>query len=601
MAEFGINAANLSGPSFSGSAPVAPVQQPVTATSLPIEAIGGLATAGIKYMAKADKSDPLNGYGRNLGKIAQAVDSGAMSRSEGLDRARAYSADLLASGGADDPDLASKISSIWDATFKTTTLGNAVRDEEEDAKIRQAQLEEARTRGLLDGFTNTSEEQKRYAAQLSASTIQLEARAKALKEEIDFKNSQESQRMSRGRYDMDVYQFESEQSVRLQAQEVLTTGYNALAASMQSISGQIAKGEIDFVSGQQQLSMFINKYKAENLGALLGDQRTASALTSLMDETLSAWGKANDPSTRSELVTSEFNSYMARLKLAMVTTDPKTAAIAGMSSLVGHTPFGEALITSQVNNMVVQAENGTGVFEIIGRGEAAVERGFYQTLQNAVRESKNPNTFNATGIKESAGRASNKALMSLARAGVDPTVTPKDMAEIAQYIASPEFKTLREEGQINNEIAASAKTVFTNVYQESVLKQAVPLLNLPVGLNGEKAYTMVDFEFTDGALKVASKVGEGSLRNYLSSGRIGELDNSIKNRREMKDFSRALNLLINAGSNLDGISREEYWEKNKSKLLPDFFPSPEREEQLKAQGYIGGNYRNPANYRRDNG
>lgn len=603
MAEFGIQATNLQGPQLAGSQPVAPVQSQRQGPIIPSD----LLMMGVKVgadavaaNASANQTNVLNGYQKELAGVAAALQGGHIKESEALTRTQAISNRYAANYAVDGGETLKSMASIRKDVFSVTSLQFAAEDQEDNRAAKKEARSESIKKGLLNPFSAG------YSPQMEAAAVELSQ--SLTRSEDEFQRQQrlaaENRAVEAHGYAGDAnYRantlFTQQQSAKNALGDVRTKAVDYLSKSVDDIAAQVKTGKTDYQSGAFALQRITAEMSAKVQEMLVDDPASAK----IVSDQISALQKAADdhmnPAKTSELTQAALNTALNRTKLAMITDDPELQVLAAANSMVTNLPINTVVGNKAITTAFKAAAEGRYAGLILSN-DTNNQRVLYQGIQSTVNKAQvgGQGTDPVKQMAE-AGQMTNMFIREASK--VSPG-DPSSLRTFTQFMATPEAARLVEAGQLDKQTAAQAASTLANTHQRDVLMTITPRLNLPLGAavmeNGQSVQptlaNVADFEMRGGELVLVDKP---SRQMYASTQLIKARSN------EVRDVMKELNTLIRAGAHLEGTTNyAEYWERNRHLIMPDFFIAPEREAEAKAQGYLGGNRRNPANWRKpDNG
>lgn len=609
MAEFGIRATNLGGPSFAGSSPVAPVQRAGNAPVLPTALIDtGIAVAeSVQKQRGADAALSANGvfglYQKQLAGVAQAKDFGDISDAEANARVRAISAKFLAEGGGGDPKFAETLKKVKDSVFGVTSLAEAEETEKISNELRKSQLQEARKMGLISNFSNLTPELEDQASEVVARIMRAESDFARYTARNSEQRSQNAENRAQQSHDISMDEYVRKEAVKLSAQSALTEAADWSNKVLTNLDKQIAGGQISFIQAQGQANTLFAQYRATMVSQTADDPASAANIATMIDSLQKSWLDANNPETKNAQTTALYQEQMKRWQLMAMAQSENVRKAAVSSALMPNVPLSTTQAVQGVADLIDKVTLPDVPIQILGANNPDVENGFYTTISRGIQSVKSGTATNPQGIMNEATQGVNKTLENMAAVGPTANRNPVILKDATKFIASPEMAELVKQNALDPVTRSQARATWQSTYEESVKRGATRLLNSPVGLATSNAAgpsqptptlaSLIDFNFTGNGLQIIDKRGSNPVASpqYLR-----------QQEGNIRKFTEAFNLLIKAGAHLEGTTDYRgYWDRNKHVLLPDFFMSPEQEAIKRKEGYLGGNYRNPANWRLDNG
>lgn len=167
------------------------------------------------------------------------------------------------------------------------------------------------------------------------------------------------------------------------------------------------------------------------------------------------------------------------------------------------------------------------------------------------------------------GNGANNILKAIA-AAPNQQIDPKNMTAAIDFVASPEYAKLRDAGKIDALQASAANKAFGLFYRESVAKGVMEQLDKPFRISTHIKGSDMTYgdlvTFTWDGLGIKPEAAQTPILSLMER---GERDLFIS---KMQNSAKALNHLVNAGANLEGVKPEVYWERNKHNIMPNFYP-----------------------------
>ena len=181
--------------------------------------------------------------------------------------------------------------------------------------------------------------------------------------------------------------------------------------------------------------------------------------------------------------------------------------------------------------------------------------------------------------------------------GESGKLTTKQYSDIAKMTADTGFLKAVQEGAVSQEYMDTAQHVMGKTYVEEVKKKVSDVLLQPITQVSNRSGIPSKSEATTLADTVnIAFTGNRVVLQEKGGAKVGAYQSQELNAKEA---GQALTQLIHSGAHMEGSNNyEAYWDKNKHKILPSYFPDP---AVLKVGGIIkrpnGENYRyNGGNY-----
>lgn len=599
MADFSINAANLAGPRLAGSAPVAPVQSQDRGPIIPSDLLNlgvGVAADTVKTLAANDTTQALAQYQRQLSGVASALQGGHITDKEANVRSQQISNQFASSYASQGPEFIKSMGSIRKELFAMTSLQGAQEAQEDERAAKKESRSDAIKKGLLNPFSAG------YSPQMEASAVSLAQSMERAESEWTRQQRLASEQRaveSHGFAGDANYRansdFTDKNAAKLAVGSVRNEAATYLNKSIDELSSQVLSGAVDYSTAQLSLTRITSDLTGKVQELLIDNPDAARAVTTQIGSLQKAAEDYMNPTKRNEATKAAFDEAMLRTKLALITDDPQLQVLAATNSMVPNLPISAMVGNNAITKAFTAASTGRYSGLILGN-DTGNQRVLFRGIQDTVNKAQSGASVSNPEVQMSDAASMTNMFMREA-AKVSPG-DPASLRTFTQFMSSPEAAKLVESGKLDKQTAAMAGSVLANTHQRDVLMTITPRLNLPLGAavteNGQTVRptlaNVADFEMRGGELVMIDKPS----REMFASPQL------IRARaQEVRDVMKELNTLIRAGAHLEGSTDyAAYWEKYKSQLMPDFFIDPSKEAAAKAQGYLGGNRRNPANWRK---
>lgn len=620
MADFSVNATQLSAPQGQGTEPVAPVQEKVSDTSiLPLfKDIGQIFVKGLeqdrKDEAEKRKQAVIGEYLGNEKVYTDALTTGQWGSAQTSTASRANFQKMLAAY----PMYADELVKARNAQYVGTETGEAEKRVEEQRKQRSSDISAASNMGytFYMGMSPDAEDKNIEAYKT--------ARRAEIQTEKDMKAAAEARAVAAegratGQYNMTVEDHVAKNNAVKGLTEVAAANFDAMVATADDLKAKMGQG----LTHDQALAIQngnIARVRAALLSISGRNPELAAPWSKLFDDMDSNIRARLDPKQKSAdetaLLEDQWKQLIITQKLAAVNSNP-----ALLKAVVGTNLFpGEGMVsvanTPVVTNWIL---SGTGADpalppppQIIGTQDDGKMFKATKDAINRLQSGKVPPAQRDKAIQE----AVNLVNLSLKQtASVDGALNASALKNASTFYASPEFGKLAMEGKIDKQTAANAQQVFQVQYEPAVRSAILSKLDEEAAYqptNGDPAKKVkladtvelkvvgnnVVFE-TKNPAKPATILGIELPGNTL------DMEKQYRNKKPLDDAAAGLNQLIRLHAHLEGTTDyAAYWEKNKSQLMPNIFPDPKKYPVgvvINGKKYLGGNYRNPANWEDDGG
>ena len=594
MAEFGVEASGMSAPSAAGSTPHGGYESPQIRTDIwqGLEGKGamvGQLVTGVANLFGEDKTSPiLKELSNTLSSLSNARESGSIKQSEA--NAKARLATTLALGKAmGDPELTKLVKQNAEAFFGITSLG--VEDEEKDFQktLDQNVISSLQKEGfpvVANPDPDTMAAYREAYSKIQISSAELDRRAKSLS-------------LAASTYDFDEKKLKK--SLANDVNDFISTNIptfnHATGQSAKDLKQKIERGEIRADAAIQTLRGQFDTIRGQMQMLAPASPDMVSSTISYINSVEKTLIDSLDPKVALDTLDNTLKAQIIQDRI-FLSTDRNFRALQAIEPYVNSNPF----MFQALSNITVQAmpklvnsldpgspSNGIHLSdmasdqrsEMFGVGKDAI-RTAMSTLQDV-----------QSGRSKLDPKVTDNMINNLLVAGanIPPEARASASKEFVEFLASDEFKVWRQKGTLSPDALRAAQTMFDNQYLRSVQQPILNKLNskLPTDpvYEGYKTGTVKkDLSYMDvlevnvdgGVVNFSPKKIEGM--DISQSGRARDFVNDVK------ALQKVINNLIVAGANVKGQSVEQYWEANKSSILPAFFPPSNPE--LKVGDVVNG-------------
>lgn len=580
MAEFSVN---LAGPQGAGASPVAPVSDRLDLS--PVADIFDMFAKGLankrKEDAEAAKNAVISEYSQKLGAIEEAQISGQWNASRvNLERRK-----LDRMFFANSPQYITELKSVREGFISGGGVGEALKAEENkiaefnklisDASTKSGipvslndprPVQEAAVNAHLEGV-RFDESMRRKQAQLTFETgVSQEQRAK-FRQDVELQTNEALSRL--GTANRDVFLARAEDAVKI------FRGGGDIAPAIES--------------ARQHLTMI--KMQAEALSRL--NPGMASAFVKAYEDDFQFL--VDLPKMDSAQADDMFKQMVNKRALMMVTKREDALNLAASAKAFPTVQMGSREL-NLVSDMLKFTDKPAPSPDLV----SSVEK---QHMGHDIYKKWRAQA-DKEGSVEGGKQVDNLGVSitkSMGMAGRVEGMSTETFSGFVDWVASPEFKNLRQAGKLDQQTLIDAKDAHTQFYfkpmglalqnkmAESFELTPISLPGVPRSKDNRPPNPMVTQDrvqprsasFAD--LVDFKIVGDVVIAEpKLVDGRPLDTRDSIRLSNEIKGSVKHLNTFLKAGANLDGYdSVKEYWEDQKHVIFPAIYPNP---AQVKAGG-----------------
>lgn len=569
MAEYGINATQLSAPQGAGATPVAPVRVDGAIPKV-LSWAGNIFAKGLenhaKEMAEERKNTIVGEYVKQEAMFNDAVMSGQMKPDVAASRSR-YNFNSFA---ASHPEYIEDFKKAADALRGHTEKGETERKLDDERKVRQAEIEQASRQGFifLPGMDKSAEND-----QIRASKTAIIAQQEL---EVMYKHNTELR--AQGTYDAQVAERELKQTSFQLVNKIASENITAFASFGTTLGQQVRSGKLTSEAAQATLAERFANISAGLQSTAQTNPELAGPFRTLFNDLNEVNKKLIDPKNQAEDLENQLNIIKTRMKL-LAFSKPRLAATIIANELLPNNP-GLALSSAPEAIDAISFLSGnaltTNQYAPQVAGNPEVEEDVLKMLKGGLNSLKGGNIPNKDVAEVQAANTVNHLLAQTGRL-LDQGVTPDRLKNLAAFFASPEYASMVANNKISKEAAGAAYKTFQLMYEPTIIRGVQQKLeNVPAG------------QSAPGTKKPdVPKIGDTVLIEFSGSGivfkekpykkfDIVEARQRQEQINSMKIAQTAINQLIHIGAHMEGTTDyQKYWDEKKSVWFPTMFPAEE--------------------------
>ena len=588
MADYSVNATNLSAPSGAGSQPVAAVQQtyvpPVSQQQLSVlDNVVDIFNKGLTESRKQDaenaKNAVIGNFVNDQNAISQAVASGSMKPAEAAARQRSLSAQYFSGYPQYIKDFQTANEGLKAQTEKGV-IENIVEDER---KQKNAIIEKANAAG----YTITSG----MSEETQNTLINSYQQSQRLKDQMeDLRKQAQEQRAvnAEGRAQAAEGRTVKNEALQEQSTMLLTqlggTQMDGFAAAGRDLQERFRAGKITLDEARlEQQKRFANIQQAI--------QATAGVNPSLAAPWMSQFNQMNevimkglDPNANVQELENQYKTIVGNAKLMAVTNNKDLLAMAAISQIAPNSQILRVEKAAQEAFMWMTQQDLSKGYKpnVVGTGTSA-ETSLFSLGNGAIDKLNGPEVKNKVQGGKEADNLVNNVLQQTGFLSDTRQATPENLKQVATWLSGPQVASRIKNGTIDVATREAAKRAFQINYEPAVVKSINNKLdeNIP-GATGEKYSSLINFKYTGAGVVFEAQPDK------VQNGFVGGLVTKQQTLENIKGAQVALNQLIRLGAHMEGSTDyQKYWEDNKHLLLPKVFPDP----ALLKPGQVVGDHR----------
>jgi hypothetical protein len=596
MADFSVNATQLSAPQGAGANVISPVQQaapdtsgflssPLVASVVDVFSKGLVATR--KEEADKRKATIVNGYIREETTLNDAVASGQMTASQAAARSRATFNKYAAGYGEfiEDFEKAGK------ALRGFTEKGESEKAVETESKRREADITQAQQRGFVfpAGMSKTAQDS------------QIEAAKSGIRSEQALSQFYQAnaEKRAQGTYDAGVASKEEKDLGFKLVNDIAGSNLTAFQDFAKTTSDAVRAGRMTPEMAQATLTERFTNISGALQAAARTNPELAAPYRTLFDSVYKIGQQMADPKSNLEALESQLKEQQVKLKLVAM-SNPKTANLIVANQLL---PNNLALQsrTGAIELLAVLSNKNVGdkAFTPQFIGDPEVEPEMLNLLKKGLSDLGTGKVKDKDAAKVQATNSVNEILVQTSKA-LSSGAPPEQLANVAKFFASPEYAGFVANSTISKEAAGAAKQTFQMLYEPLITKKVLERLNEtldrePVKRGGNSKTGAVERVKVSDAIDIKFS-GSGIVFEVKAGKNLSPAE--VVSQRQMLEGLRSaqagVNQLIHIGAHLEGnTDYNKFWETNKHVYMPNIFPDPVQLSPGKVVDgyqYIGGPY-----------
>lgn len=605
MADFGVRATELSGPSSAGSAPLQAVQPQSQKFNMGfLDGVGAVVGELIKGDAKTSRIDmAVNDYSEQLNKINQASITGQMSSSE-ADRKRREVWSTTQTKYGDVP--AAALQQALDKQFKAASGASGIDDEMTRAKEMRKREDdmvfEGAKLGIYDVKFATNPDTRDMALDMMQTYYD-----NTRKLEMAGKQYERSRQMvENGQKDMKFQQDQDKLKLERAAKDFFqnnSTKYGDVVSSLTSnMVEKVRSGELKGEDAIFQIQAQVNSFRGQANAALTYDSGSQARLNQYLDSLVENAKYQMDPKNITEFTKERNSLAVAKRQAALMSQEDFTTTLSAFRGLIGDTAFSQVagleVSTKLLGNFSKVA--ATGNTTVVQDGDKNVQKITYGSINKAVDTIKSGATLDA-GTELADVEKHTKAIIQ--NMGTIRDNNPVKLTETVNFLAGPSVKYLIEQKKLSPVDMMEAGEVYKTLYRGQLMGTVSQMLSTKVEQGPMKGYAggnvpiaqLVDFNVDDnGVVAMVPKWDDKDFNKSYAA--------QVRATTELRDINKqmsSINTAIKVGAHMEGrTDYKKYFEENASLFLPTFMPDKKfiEEQAQKGYKYLGGNRYNPRNW-----
>lgn len=591
MADFSVNATQLSAPQGAGSQVLSPVQTPQESSNMGL--LGGIVdifARGLvdtrKEKAAAQSTAVITDFNQKMDAIASAKAAGTIDAAKaGLLSRKLYSTSLA--NHATETDALTK---SWKAFSGGTEIGEAQTEEQKSKQV------------LADGVAAAKKDGFSIPEGASDKTIALTIKAHEASIAFDKQTARDMAASAEQRAITSSKDSHTRAVNELDDRErdkTLRTGLhmqfgNNVEAALSSAQDAIADAKLNPEQKTASVGMAFSRLEMAMTSIAKQNPSLVTPYSNMLKDLKASLVIQTDTSKMStEQLTVAKNNYELTLLhyKQMMVNDPQMAATVAASQVLPNNPTVFVKSTPAVTAWFAKSgmldfKGDVAAPQVIGTPEQT------DVLKNVPDLLKNPKNT------PQANKEIDNILNSIVKqTGDSGKLNMKQYSELAKLYSSSEFYKAVAAGRVDQNMMDSAQHVMGKTYTDGVKTKVAEVMAQPVKQVSNRSGVSTQSDKTLADTVNVTFQGNRVVLQEKGGTKVGAYQSQELNAKEA---GQAMTQLIQMGAHMEGSNNyEAYWEKNKHKILPGYFKEGfVVGKVINGYEYLGGNASDPTNFRK---
>ena len=604
MAEFGVQATQLSAPQGAGAQVIQGVEQRTVSTSMTstLASVGDVISSGIRDAIKKSAKDAetvaIKGYSDEIAAINEGIRTGSIRANEAAARSQA----IFSKYAAAYPAYQDSLKKAADAFKGNTEIGQAVESVKTTAEIRKSAILSAQNAGytFFEGMSTQAED-----ANIRAHQATLRANA-----EFESLSKRNAEKRAQGTYDRGVADQETKQvSIRL-INEIAGGQLEAVREFGVSLGTQVRSGKLTQDEAKALIAQRFSQINLTLQSAAGVNPELAAPYRTIFGDLQKLSEQLTDPKVQADQLATQIDSLLNRQKLIAL-QDPMAARAVATTQLFGNNAqvllSNSPVVAATITKMLATDPNSP-VNNIPVVGNPEVEKPTYDFVKKSINSLGSGQFQDPEKAKQEVGTAVKHILKQTSQM-LGSGATAKQLEQSASFFASPEYGKWASENKMSVEEQMPAYKTFQMIYEPAVVKGIDQRLNsvfvTNTGLVPSRAATGQELKpVTRGLSKENFSINfSGAGVTFgLKQTPTDPLENRATNQaiQDLKGTEAAVNQLIRIGAHMSGTTNySKYWEENKHIIMPSFYSKYQGLEigqTVNGMKYKGGDPKKPESW-----
>lgn len=589
MAEFGVRATELSGPSMAGAQPLQPVQKDaLTFDTGWLKGAGKIVETLLKPGEDQSVKDIEDKYAQGVSDLTQAVQTGAMSPSEFERRRVSLFRDISVNAGAKYG--IAKVYQRLGKFNKDIEEGSGINENQSRAKAITEAEDKVIASGIAEGYFTPEFVQKPETRAMALNIMQDKIMRDDMIKRQQTMNDEKWKAVER---EQGLQKFQITQRDQQRAEssrEFLLTNSNAFTESMTLFvkAGQerIRNGEDPKLVHQEFTTMMANQGNMMIAGMVDSPENQAS-FRNMMNSLSTMGNDALDPTKLAAFDESTFQLGLTAAKQAIVTGQPDMMKLAGTIKLLGPSASANAAVNMYSSGIVTSlfaAQNGQAV-PMVRAG--AVEP---QKAMNSVIESTFEKAKAGVADKDAVTQATTWVNGVMRGLGESKPSDNANLSEALKTMSGKGMAAMVQNGTVDREALMSARVTYESYIQKDLYNRGKNFFSTPIQLAGRggragesvPVQSQISLEADEaGNLKAVPHFRSDAFKNDPGAQQAALVTISQLNKN-LGDFGVMLRIEAHSMGRTD---YKQVLDEYGSKMFPNMFVDKKTLDEASARGY----------------
>lgn len=579
MAEFGIQATELSAPQGAGNTVLNP------ATTMPLdngvgENISNFFNIFQKGLERDQKqrSDQLKmsiikDYSRQQQAINDAIDSGGLAGDAAVRRSRILFNKFMGAY----PEFEKELTGVATAFKGFSQVGEAQEQVKTEEDLRKSLIREAQAAGAMPvdaGLGRTA--QDAYIRAYQTDKAAQEAFMRTVRKNEEARAS--------GRYSNDLIDRDLRDTSARLLNDLTNTHLDKIYATAEDLRSRIKGGGLDKLTAEGELNKQFSKIEQSIAAIASKNPELVSMYRGIFDDARKAALTTIDPANDAKAYKDAFDATLYKTKL-LAMEQPGVASRVAVSQLFGNDPSLVLQLTGQSGKLIstldsfIQAPNGKAITpQVTGTPD---DKPVLDFLRKNMQMYNSGTVKDSNGTKQELTNGIKSYLKQLGKLQNEDGLDPKQLQAAVDFFSSADYRKFAQENKLSASELSPAMQTFQLHYMNSAVDTIGNSLENIVTTRSEyirdpktneQKLVLKDEKLDMDQLQVEFDGVGVSFKMPGYSNNPAMQSAQRKALSEMNNISKAVNKLINLGANMEGKDPAKYWEERKYDLLPKVFP-----------------------------